>query len=211
MLKVLKDYYAAVIVETRSLPNLKSIIERHLKMMDKSRWKLYIFHHLNVASFEDLNAIKININKDINRDSYSRMLAEHSFWNQIPHEKILIFQHDSMLLRRGIEGFLEWDWIGGPSGGGGGHYNGGLSIRSKAKTLEVIRKYRHNGEAEDIYFHRGMKNIGARVAPYEVASKFCCERYFKLGTVGYHGLHHFHSPQNIELIKNQYTRKISLL
>jgi hypothetical protein len=139
------------------------------------------------------------------------MLADQDFWNRIPHEKILIFQHDSMLLKRGLEDYLEWNWIGGPSGNGGSHYNGGLSIRSKAKTLEVIQKYRHNGEAEDVYFHRGMKNIGAKIAPLEVAQSFCCEKYFKLGTVGYHGLGTFHPHDKINLIKTQYTRKITLL
>lgn len=207
---MLKVSCAAVIVETRSLPNLKKIIEKHIQMM-KSSWELYIFHHLNVASFEGLKATKINLNRNLDRNSYSRMLASESFWNQIPHEKILIFQHDSMLLKHGIEDFLEWDWIGAPSGGGYGHYNGGLSIRSKAKTLEVIRKYSYNGEAEDIYFHRGMKNIGAKVATPEAAGRFCCEKYFRLGTIGYHGLHYFHPPERIKLLQNQYIEKISLL
>lgn len=207
---MLKVSCAAAIVETRPLPNLKTIIEKHIHMM-KSVWKLYIFHHLNVSSFEGLNATKINLNRDVDRHSYSGMLATESFWNQIPHEKILIFQHDSMLLKRGIEDFLEWDWIGAPSCSNNQCYNGGLSIRSRAKTLEVIRKYPHDGGSEDIYFHRGMIKMGAKVAPLEAAGRFCCERYFKLGTLGCHGLHTFHPPERVELIKNQYLKKIMFL
>ncbi len=199
--------YAAVIVETRNIPDLKSIILNHMKMLD-NRWQLYIFHHLNGMALNGLNAIKINIHKNLDKNSYSSMLATEAFWNQIPHEKILIFQHDSMLLRRGIDKFLEWDWLGGPSGG---HYNGGLSIRSKTKMIEVIKKHRYNGESEDIYFHHRVGSVGAKIAPEHLAKEFCCERYFTLGTLGYHGLHYFHSPEQIKLIKTQYFGKIKLL
>jgi hypothetical protein len=199
--------YAAVIVETRNIPDLKSIILNHIKMLD-SRWQLYIFHHLNGNLFEGLNAIKINIHRGLDRNSYSSMLATEAFWNQIPHEKILIFQHDSMLLRRGIDKFLEWDWIGSPSGG---HYNGGLSIRSKSKMKEIAKRGGYNGEAEDIFFHHRMGGVGGKIAPRHIADKFCCEKYFRLGTLGYHGIHYFHSPEQIKLIKNQYFRKIKLL
>lgn len=199
--------YAAVIVETRNIPDLKSIILNHMKMLD-NRWQLYIFHYLNIRAFEGLKAVKINLNRNLDRNSYSGLLATEDFWNQIPHEKILIFQHDSMLLRRGIDKFLGWDWIGGPSGG---HYNGGLSIRSKSKMIEVIKKHKYNGESEDVYFHHRVQSVSAKMAPEEAAREFCCEKYFKLGTLGYHGLHYFHSPEQIKLIKEQYFGKIKLL
>ena len=189
--------YAAVIVETRNLPDLKSIILKHMKMLD-DKWQLYIFHHLNGFAFNGLDAVKINIHRSLDRNSYSSILATEAFWNQIPHEKILIFQHDSMLLRRGIDKFLEWDWIGAPSGG---HYNGGLSIRSKSKMIEVIRRHRYTGESEDIYFHHRVQSVGAKMAPEEAAREFCCEKYFRLWTLGYHGLHYFHPPDKIKLIK----------
>jgi hypothetical protein len=197
--------YAAVIVETRNIPNLKSIIDKHMRMLD-NRWELYIFHHLNDSAFDGLKATKINLHKNLDKDSYSGMLATEDFWNQIPHEKILIFQHDSMLLRRGIDKFLEWDWIGAPSDlpSTGSHYNGGLSLRSRTKMIEVIKNYRYSGEYEDVYFHNGMRSMNANIATEEVAKEFCCEKYFKLGTLGYHGLHYFHSPEQISLIKEQY-------
>lgn len=204
---MLKNSHAAVIVETRHLSGLKTIIEQHMKKLGCG-WELYIFHHLNGGLFEGLKANKINLHRGLDRHSYSRLLTSASFWEQIPHEKILIFQHDSMLLRTGIEEFLEWDWLGGPSGG---HYNGGLSLRSREKSLEVIKANRHGGESEDIYFHYRMSNVGAKVAPKEVAAKFCCERYFRLGTLGYHGIHNFHSQEQIKQIKKQYLKEIPLL
>lgn len=200
--------YAAVIVETRNIPDLKSIILNHMKMLD-NKWQLYIFHHLNKSAFDGLNAVRINIHRSLDKNSYSSMLATEAFWNQIPHEKILIFQHDSMLLRRGIDKFLEWDWIGGPNAGS--HYNGGLSLRSKSKILDVIKKHKHHGESEDVYFHHKMRSVGANVATEEAAREFCCEKYFRLGTLGHHGLHYFHPPEKIKLIKEQYFGKIKLL
>jgi len=199
--------YAAVIVETRNIPNLKSTILNHMKMLD-DKWQLYIFHHLNTNAFDGLNAIKINLHRNLDKHSYSSLLATEGFWNQIPHEKILIFQHDSMLLKRGIDKFLEWDWIGAPSGV---VFNGGLSLRTKSKMIEVIKKHRHNGEPEDIYFHQGMQKIKAKIPPYEIAAKFSCERPFRLGTLGYHDIVRYHSLEQIKLIKKQYFREIKLL
>lgn len=204
---MLKNSNAAVIVETRYIPDLKITIEKHIKKLGCG-WELYVFHHLNAPLLEGLNATKINLHKNLDRNSYSSLLSSESFWTQIPHEKILIFQHDSMLLRHGIEEFMQWDWIGAPSGG---HYNGGLSLRSRSKTLEVIKSNKYQGESEDMYFHHGMYHIRARVAPKHAASNFCCEKYFRLGTLGYHGIHYFHSAEKIKLIKNQYDKEILML
>jgi hypothetical protein len=77
--------------------------------------------------------------------------------------------------------------------------------------IEVIKKHKYSGDAEDIYFHHRMKSVGANIAPQKIAEEFCCEKYFRLGTLGYHGLHYFHSPEQIKLIKEQYFGKIKLL
>lgn len=175
-----------------------------MTMLD-DKWNLFIFHgNGNKHLFRGLDGVKINLNKNLNRNDYSYMLCSSWFWSQIPHEKILIFQHDSMLLRKGIEKFLDWDWIGGPSWWGG--YNGGLSLRSRSRMLHVVKQIKYTGGAEDMYFHH---HVGS-MAPRHVANEFCCEAYFRLGTLGYHGIHNFMGSRKIHAIKNQYLKKIKV-
>ncbi len=171
-------------------------------MLD-STWKLYIFHgNNNEHLVKNINAKKFNINS-LTWAGYSNLLCSKEFWLKIPHEKILIFQHDSGLLKKGICEFLEWDWIGTPSWWGG--YNGGLTIRSRSKTLEILNRFHYQWESEDFYYHRNMQKIGAKVAPLDIASKFGCER-FKLGTLGYHGIHNFLNTNQQHTIKTQYLK-----
>lgn len=199
-----KKIHAAVIVETRAIFNLPNIILRHMAMLG-SEWRLYIFHGKdNRHLFNNLDARKINLQHNLNRHSYSGLLSTHWFWMQIPHEKILVFQQDSMLLRRGIEQFMEWDWVGAPSWWGG--YNGGLSLRSRSKILKVIQECHYTGESEDMYFHRNIGRVGGRIAPPHVADQFACEAYFRLGTLGCHGIHNFHGQSKRRLINTQYLR-----
>jgi len=197
-----KRTHAAVIVETRTISNLKDIIDGHMKWL--RGWSLFIFHSdANYHLVKNIPGQKINIRRNLSRDSYSSLLCTKAFWLQIPHEKILIFQHDSMLLKAGIESFLRWDWVGGPSWWQG--YNGGLSLRSRSKMIAVVEKCRYAGDSEDMYFHRNIKRVGGSIAPIEVARKFCCEAHFHLGTLGYHGIHNFLQPTEINKIKNQYS------
>lgn len=174
-----------VIVETRY--NVDDLIENHLNFLPECH-----VHHFKT--------LKINSEKD-----YNLTLTNPLFWHVIKEENILIIQHDSGLLRTGIEDFYEYDYVGAPwkfqEHGG----NGGLSFRKKSAMLECIDKVPYNGiDNEDVYFCNALKFLNKNIAPREVCEKFSCESIFKLGTLGYHAIDKWLLPEECEQIKNQY-------
>jgi hypothetical protein len=149
--------YAAVIVESREINNIQSIINRH---MDKlPGFDLVIFHGLDIRNLHE----------------YNYLLTSIMFWNELTsYKRVLIFQHDTGLFK-GIDDFLEWDYIGAPwqfQDFGG---NGGLSIRNPQAMIDTIiqKPYSSNYGNEDIYFSYYL--IG-KMAPRSECEKFSVER-----------------------------------
>lgn len=180
----------AVIVETRPIPNLKEIIEGHTRFLPK-HWGLKVMNKVRVNSIGD----------------YNRLLTSKDFWQRLPYDKVLIFQTDSMLLREGIEEFLEYDYVGAPwkfqEHGG----NGGLSLRSKTAMLKCIVKqpWKSSLGYEDVYFCnllKGMTNL--KLAPREVCEKFSCESIYAEGSLGYHAIQKYLTKEECDKIMTQY-------
>lgn len=179
----------ACLIENRPLPNLKEIINRHLDFLPG--WELI---HLKPP-------IK-------NATDYNNLLTTVDFWKQFKTEYVLIFQHDSGLLKHGIEEFFGYSYVGAPwlktaswarkdrAGG-----NGGLSLRRVEDHINVCKKrpYKSNMGNEDIYFTHNLPNV----APYEVCKKFSVETEFQLDTLGYHAI-------NKHLTKEQVNQIMSL-
>jgi len=193
---------AAVVVETRVLPSIRDTINNHFRYLNKD-WQLFVYHGPdNGHLFLEFKAKLIKLDNNINKSGYNNLLASTHFWEQIPHDKILIFQHDSLLLRHGIEEFMEWDYIGAPI-----HntkvQNGGLSLRSRKVMLDICKNHKINGQNEDNFFCYNIDKYG-KLAPLEVAKKFSCEMTFSLGTLGCHALDRYMNTNQRKVIKEQY-------
>lgn len=195
----------AVIVETRLLPNLKEIIDNHLMYLPKD-WGLMVFCSLeNYSYLEEQypSAHLVMLGKHINLNEYNKTLTDTWFWNRIVFDKILIFQHDSKLLKEGIEEFLEWDYIGAPwafqTYGG----NGGLSLRTRHAMIDIIENaapYQASQGNEDVWFCKLFKEreeagtIKYKMAPREVCEKFSVESIYKENTIGCHAIEKYLTP-----------------
>jgi len=187
----------AVIVESRKLPNLDLVIQDHMKYLPG--WEYDIVD-----------------DKDMSNPfwHYNGLLTSIDFWQEyIDFERVLIFQHDSRLLREGVEEFMEWDYVGSPWYDGapwahplrkGG--NGGLSLRNPRVMTDTInsKKWYHTYGNEDVYFVKYIEQAGGKLAPYEVCKKFACETVFELNTFGYHQIESYMSPQQVKKIRLQY-------
>lgn len=188
----------AVIVETRNI-DWERVLDNHMRYLGED-WGIYIFcsnHNYNKA-FEAAKKYKearivefpLLLLDDITADAYNALITSKMFWSCIPCDKVLIFQHDSSLLRCCVDDFLEWDYIGAPwahinmEGG-----NGGLSIRTKQKMIEVINHTTYNPSAhgnEDIYFCKYLPNVGGRIAPRDIAKTFSVETVYYPTPIGIH-------------------------
>jgi hypothetical protein len=119
-----------------------------------------------------------------------------SFWERVDGEHVLVFQTDTALCRRSnnsIDDFLDWDFVGAPWDTNSKCGNGGLSLRKKSSTLDVIR--RDNGSSaynEDQFFCERLAKYGYKVAPYITSRRFSIEMaYFDL-PAGVHQVFYHH-------------------
>lgn len=187
----------AVIVENRKL-NIPEIVERHKRFLP-SDWQIL---HLKYDFIKT-------------QDDYTNLFTSVEFWRTLPFDKVLIFQHDSGLLRPGIEKFLQYDYVGAPflnpklygvNGKGG---NGGLSLRGRdamIKTIENIPFNKKIDHHEDYYFSKYVDRFG-KLAPKDICEIFSVEGVFALGTLGYHQIENFLHEDEIDLIMTQYWKK----
>lgn len=187
----------AVIVETRKIENFGLIVKNHLHFLPKG-WGLTVCHSYENESFVEgelkdiigVNWMVVGSDKlDANR--YNQLLTSNHFWNLIPHETVLIFQSDSLLLRKGLELFENYDYIGAPWANramprlGG---NGGLSIRNKSKMLETIQRFHYNQVAhgnEDVYFSL---NMNGSKPDKPISMKFSVETMYYPTPIGCHAM-----------------------
>lgn len=177
------------------------IIENRLGLEEVEKCAL---KHFNFLSLDwDFRLIKSKVRT---LSDYNNLLTSPEFWANIKYEKVLIFQHDSELLRKGIEAFLEYDYIGAPwkfqeKGG-----NGGLSLRTTEVMYEVTKAFPYSPLLgyEDVYFSNHIEKVGGKLAPREVCSEFSCETIFKLGTLGTHAIDKYLTPEECKQIRNQY-------
>lgn len=178
---------AAIIIDNR--PGLEPVIAAHKRFLPED-WAIYWVKDLATG----------------NAMAYNRLLTSSRFWKSLPADKVLIFQHDSVLLKQGIAEFLEWDYVGAPwkfqEHGG----NGGLSIRDTKAMLKVVETFTWDPMQgnEDVWFCNKLKELDMKLAPREVCARFSCEAIFQMGTLGYHQIESHLGIEECNLIKTQY-------
>lgn len=204
-----KSKYGVLLIETRPEINLEEVAERHTKFLPES-WGLTIIgsKENEQVSCAALNRIHLNSN-GFNISMLNKWLTSSYFWSLIPHEKVLIIQPDSQLLRTGIEEFLQYDYVGAPWKFAKHGGNGGLSLRTVNIMKRICEANQYRGEAldgnEDIFFSNIMFHMKmGNLAPREVCEKFSCESIFKLGTLGVHAIEKYLTKEQCETILNQY-------
>lgn len=211
--------YEAVLIEYRCLPHLEFLIRNCIIKLGKN-WSQTII--CGKQNYSNISCVVKKINRNIkiinshhenlDQSTYSSFLASLEFWNLLVGEKILIYQEDTCIFKSNINDFINYDYIGAPWPK---HHNdtpnkvgnGGLSLRTRSKMIEIIRKigiketiynsstlkymYQHKLTVppEDVYFSKNMQelNIGL-VADWNTAKLFSCESYFHNNSFGAHGI-----------------------
>ena len=213
-------FFEAVFIEFRILSHCECIIKNCVEKLNNSWSHTIICGNDNYRYMEsirdrinkNIKIIKLDISKTTHND-YNNLLLTKEFWNMLTGEKILIYQSDSFIFKRNLFHFQEWDYIGAPfqinciEGHNVG--NGGLSLRSKSKMIEVldkvelcnnvysdfVNKYKKKTQLdnypEDIVFSQNIQklNIG-KVADFETAKKFCIDGIYYEDSFGMHAMWH---------------------
>jgi len=192
--------FNSVIVENRVLPHTESIIRNTIHKLDD-----YWSHTLvcEKKSYEKMLNFCKNINKNINvitveidhisKDLYSKLLLSKDFWNLFQSEHLLIYQEDSIIFKKGIEDFLEYDYIGAPwLPGQAGNLkvgNGGFSLRKKSAMLKCLEDKNPQADSipEDVFFSQTLINSNwGNIANLEIAKNFSQERVPTKNPLGGH-------------------------
>jgi hypothetical protein len=193
---------AAVITETRYFDS--KIIRNHLDMLPDD-FELVVFcGDRNLNLFDEFDCYKYIVSIRSLHD-YNMLLTSAWYWEKLQqYDKVLIFQPDSKILKKGIDEFYQWDYVGAPwkfqQNGG----NGGFSLRNPKVMYEIVKSVNYTGMPyEDVWFSNNMNRFG-NLAPRDVCKKFSCETIFELGTLGYHAIHKYMNKSQIQQIETQY-------
>jgi len=178
-----KNNKVAVIVEPRKSYFLPLVIKNVMSVLNpetnetnetNDEWNLCVWTGelnsdwltavLTVSEGWEFTHKKIH-SSNITTTQYSDLLKSREFWEAIEEEHILIFQTDTVLLRRPPNRMLEYPMIGAPCGDISSSHNkepqnfimnGGLSLRQKSAMIKVINFSRVTDEAEDIFFTKNL-------------------------------------------------------
>lgn len=181
----------AIIIDNRPSKQLDEIISKHMSFL--SGWDLKKVFDKPISNGHD----------------YNRILTDHLFWAGLDYDKVLIFQHDSMILRELPDFMFDYSYVGAPwkadapwntpyrRGG-----NGGISIRDVQAHRELTyrQKYNQTKANEDVWYSHNLPNV----APYEICSIFGVETEFKLGTCTYHAIDKHLTKDECLQIRKQY-------
>lgn len=199
--------HGACIVETRPLENLKEIISRHLDFLPNDWGFTAICSIHNSHMFPSGFNLIVLPNPNINEQRYNELLTASQFWNEIPYDKCLIFQHDSEIFKPWDVSFEQWDYIGAPwkfqEHGG----NGGLSWRSIAAMKWCLTQRAWNPSMcnEDVFFSNILQiSDKYKLAPREVCREFSVETIYELRTFGAHAIDKYLTPEECKQIREQY-------
>lgn len=181
--------YGAIIIDNREDISNKAV-ELHKPFIPKE-WGIIPITGYEINSMVD----------------YNHLLTSPHFWRGCRFDRVLIFQHDSRLLKHGVEQFTEWDFIGAPIKHMPGYMNGGLSIRNPKLMYQICKLFPYNPAKdgnEDIYFVKHIRDAGGKLPDFETAQKFSIETTFALGSIGYHAIDKYLTKEQYNQILTQY-------
>ncbi|CAF2856422.1 unnamed protein product [Rotaria sp. Silwood2] len=189
--------YIALIVDDRASQELINAVINVLQHIPTD-WKVQIIIPVEHWSFYKTSSLSPSIingrvfmtpldfpRVDFTGSEYiNLLLTSASFWHQVQGEKILYFQTDSTICStssHNLTDFLQYDFIGAPWHSGG-CCNGGFSLRSRKKMLQLLEsdraRYRLHETNEDVWFTRNLPYVNARIPSTHVAKKFSVESIY---------------------------------
>jgi len=213
--------YTAIMIEPRKHKALELVLNNFNRNLNED-WKFIIYHgNLNKEYIEDIierNGMKnrtrlLNLNVDnLTIEEYNPILYRKDFYDNIDTEMFLIFQTDTLLndsCRDNVYKFMEYDYVGAPWDDNvlG---NGGLSLRRKSKSLELIHhadktNYNYYLDWEDNFFSNLMNfDIDYRKPTAIESRKFSVEKVYSINSFGLHKCWLYVSESELDLLLEEF-------
>ena len=209
--------YTAIIIEPREHKALEFVLQNFNDNLSDD-WQFIVFHGNKNKEYTENICKKVFIPErvrlidlkvdNLNAHTYSGVLLEKSFYDNIKTEYFLVFQTDSIICsnyKNTINDFLKYDYVGAPWSNNEGVGNGGLSLRKKSKMLEIINsckvKDENNYLMEDRVFSDGCNNITVYKPSIDEAKNFAIESVNNNKSFGLHKTYDYLNDEDINSIK----------
>jgi hypothetical protein len=134
------------------------------------------------------------------RPVYNHLLTRAEFWQSFHEDKLLTFQTDSLLTRRNIADFLQWDYIGAPCTSFDENYfaNGGLALRTRRMMLDCLKLASPvENEPEDTFYTDRVRQLRGAIPDVYTAARFSVETAYVGHPLGVHGTDKYLHPLEI--------------
>jgi len=210
--------YTAIIIEPREHKALEFVLQNFNDNLS-DEWQFIVFHGNKNKKYAENICKKVFIPErvrlidlkvdNLNAHTYSGVLLEKNFYDNIQTENFLVFQTDSIICGKykdRINDFLKYDYVGAPWKIEEGTGNGGLSIRKKSKMLEIIDNCKIKDEnnkylMEDRVFAYGCNDIPIYMPSYEETKKFSIESIYSTDSFGIHKAYAYLDGDEIKDVK----------
>jgi Protein of unknown function (DUF5672) len=185
---------AAILIEGRPLYFLPMVLKNTMFFLG-GEWNLHVLYGEFAQEYLteqladwDVNGIKLQGFTNVSRAERDSLMKSSEFWKLFSEEKLLVFGSNSVMCGSNVGEFLDYDFIGAPMGTAEAFsLNGGFSLRSRRKLIECIVTGRDNGEPEDEFFTRMMRQIGAATPDFVSACRFAVASAYEGHPVGVPG------------------------
>ena len=191
----------AIICEGRKHKNIQFIVKEILHFLDDT-WCLNIVcteynrEYIKLELQGVHNVIYTIVPKLESFVDFNNLMLSKYFWNNISFDKVLIFQTDSMICKKGIEKFLKYDYIGAPLPKFQ-CLNGGFSIRNVKQMINCLTLFKPaKYEPEDVFFTKSLRKLNAYLPTFQEAKEFSIEGVHTEHPYAIHQAWRFHDNIN---------------
>jgi hypothetical protein len=216
------------LIDNRNNPFSVISLYTALSNVEHNKWRFKVYtskqsdsyYKRHVGHFADVEVLDALNTRNFDIDVYNDILKDTNFWKNVGGEKALVIQDDGLVLRKGVEKFLQYDYVGAPwvDNQNNAHIkdhissdlvgNGGLSLRDVKKCQLITAKYEQEkydlfmnnyvAMPEDIYFVMCMNKEKYKIAPSRIAIDFSCEQVINNYSVGMHKAWCYHRKEIVD-------------
>lgn len=169
------------------------------------------------------------LNNKFDIDIYNDILQDLCLWQDLQskgYKHALIVQDDGTIIKKGINRFLTYDYIGAPwVDTKENEYlkaniskelvgNGGMSLRNISKMVDICNKFEHckkelffhniNRIPEDVFFVKYLTLTKGIMPTKEIASTFSIEQVLNKEAIGFHKFWVYHPWQYVSEVFNSF-------
>ena len=163
------------------------------------------------------------LDKSFDIDIYNDILEDLGMWRGLKedgYDHVMIIQDDGVLVRKGVERFLQYSYVGAPWADIPDNVyiktsitdnmvgNGGFSLRKVEDMIKVLVAHGHeklqtfynnvNRIPEDVFFVKYLTKLGANFPSREQASFFSMEQIINPNCLGFHKFWNYHPYSEVK-------------